>query len=269
MTMRGRNHSEEAKEKIRQARIGSSYSEESKKKNSDSHLGKKLSAETKLKIGLALKGRKHNHIMTEETKRKISLSNKGKKPSIEAREKMSLAKKGKVRSVEHQNKLNISRRKYYLETELDIRILIRKAGFKGKHHSDEAKRRLSLSHTKYNAHKTSASTKMKQHLANVGRNSPLWLGGKSFEPYTRVWKYGIKRIIIDRDRHTCQLCHKVILPLKWNHCVHHIDYVKNNCDENNLILLCSRCHGKTNHGLRYFWTELFKEIIIRKFALTP
>ena len=40
---------------------------------------------------------------------------------------------------------------------------------------------------------------------------------------------------------------------------HHIDYNKDNLDESNLILLCKKCHGKTNHNHRDKWIELFTE----------
>ena len=38
--------------------------------------------------------------------------------------------------------------------------------------------------------------------------------------------------------------------------IHHIDYDKKNCNENNLITLCLRCHRKTNANRR-FWQYYF------------
>jgi hypothetical protein len=40
--------------------------------------------------------------------------------------------------------------------------------------------------------------------------------------------------------------------------VHHIDYVKENCSEINLIALCHDCHVKTNFN-REQWTILFQD----------
>ena len=43
--------------------------------------------------------------------------------------------------------------------------------------------------------------------------------------------------------------------------VHHIDYVKENIKENNLISLCASCHGKV-HTNRDYWKQYFiKEVM--------
>ena len=52
--------------------------------------------------------------------------------------------------------------------------------------------------------------------------------------------------------------------IRKNLSVHHIDYNKQNCNENNLITLCLKCHLKTNID-RNFWSKyfnIFKEIIL-------
>lgn len=70
-------------------------------------------------------------------------------------------------------------------------------------------------------------------------------------------KYGfgfnkkLKNEIKERDGNCCQLCGET---KKLE--VHHIDYDKNNNEENNLITLCRKCHGITNHN-RGFWTQVF------------
>ena len=101
MPMYGKHHTEEAKQKMREARIGThlseetkrkigeassrrEWSDESRKKLSDSLMGHKISEETKRKIGDAAKERfknKENHPLygkhrSEETKRKLSEYNK-------------------------------------------------------------------------------------------------------------------------------------------------------------------------------------------------
>lgn len=73
--MRGRKASEETRNKIRLARLGTTLSEE-----------------TKAKISAANKGQ----IISEEARRKSSETQKGKPKSEESRKKMSEAKKGKV-----------------------------------------------------------------------------------------------------------------------------------------------------------------------------
>ena len=45
--------------------------------------------------------------------------------------------------------------------------------------------------------------------------------------------------------------------------IHHIDYNKKNCKEDNLISLCVHCHGLTNKN-RNSWINYFKDLILRK-----
>jgi 5-methylcytosine-specific restriction endonuclease McrA len=63
--------------------------------------------------------------------------------------------------------------------------------------------------------------------------------------------FRIRKIIRKLYKYTCQLCHK------FGKEVHHIDYDKNNNKKNNLILLCSKCHSKTNFN-RSYWKNIFK-----------
>ena len=70
---KGKELTEEHKEKIRQSCIGNSHSEETKNKISQSKIGKELTEEHKMKIGITSKGRKHN----ENTKNIISQNSKG------------------------------------------------------------------------------------------------------------------------------------------------------------------------------------------------
>jgi len=98
-----------------------------------------------------------------------------------------------------------------------------------------------------------------------GENSPMWLGGISFEPYAASFNNALKRKIRERDNYTCQLCG---LPQNGKSlAVHHIDYNKKNNLEPNLISLCPllpSCHNKTNHN-RGYWQEYFTKLIIQKY----
>jgi len=84
-----------------------------------------------------------------------------------------------------------------------------------------------------------------------GSENPAWLGGISFEPYSVDWTETLKRAIRERDKYRCQECSE------YGEDVHHIDYDKKNNDLENLITLCKKCHGKTNHNRKY-WTEHFR-----------
>ena len=87
-----------------------------------------------------------------------------------------------------------------------------------------------------------------------GERNGRWMGGKSFEPYSLEWTSELRTIIRKRDGFQCQIC------LKNGFCVHHIDYNKKNCNNNNLITLCRKCHPKTNHN-REAWIKYFDQLI--------
>ena len=90
-----------------------------------------------------------------------------------------------------------------------------------------------------------------QRQKQSGANSHRWRGGISFEPYSVDWTETLKRAIRERDNYICQLCNC------YGYTVHHIDYNKKNCNPNNLITLCKKCHAKTNYN-REYWIKLFK-----------
>ena len=82
--------------------------------------------------------------------------------------------------------------------------------------------------------------------------------------YTIEFSDELKEEIRERDNHECQLCHKSeeqeIQELSRKLCIHHIDYNKKNCNEDNLISLCNSCHVKTNLN-RDYWSVYFIKII--------
>ena len=47
-----------------------------------------------------------------------------------------------------------------------------------------------------------------------------------------------------RDKQVCKYCGKTRKENKRKLDVHHIDFDKTNCSEENLITLCRACHGK-------------------------
>jgi len=92
-----------------------------------------------------------------------------------------------------------------------------------------------------------------------GKNSPRWNGGKSFELYPQNWVESLREVVRKRDNYKCKIC-----GLPQQECfrkldIHHIDYDKKNCNINNLISLCHRCHIKTN-SKRIEWENKLKEI---------
>lgn len=97
----GRTHTEEAKEKIRQANTGKVHSEETKQKLSEATKKQWDDPEFRRKIVDANIGREH----TEETKRKISEASTGRVCSDETKAKISKAHKNKTLSEEHKANL--------------------------------------------------------------------------------------------------------------------------------------------------------------------
>lgn len=114
-------------------------------------------------------------------------------------------------------------------------------------------------------HKHTKVSKKIMSLKKKGNKHPFWLGGISKLPYSFNFTIELKDKIRLRDDYRCKICdftneeHMIIyndsLP------VHHIDYNKQNCKEDNLITLCYQCHSRTNYN-RNYWMEYLKNLLI-------
>jgi hypothetical protein len=105
----GKTTSEEAKAKMRAAKLGKKrgpYSEEHRAAISRGNTGGKRSAETRANIGASKRGIKQS----EETKRKRALALTGQKRSPESRLKMSIAARARVVSPEARAKMSAARK---------------------------------------------------------------------------------------------------------------------------------------------------------------
>jgi len=71
--------------------------------------------------------------------------------------------------------------------------------------------------------------------------------------YSLDFNKSLKNKIFKRDNYICNICFERGGDL----IVHHIDYNKQNCKEDNLITLHRKCHNKTNHD-RNFWENYFR-----------
>ena len=232
-SMKGRFVSEETRRKMSKAQRGRHHTEESKRKMSESHKGQKASEETKRKMSESHKGKKNpmwgvNRFFSDEWKRKMSEAHRGKHHSEEAKRKTSEAKKGWVGppfTEEHRRKMS--------EAQL------------GEKNSMWGRKRY-----------FSEETRKKISDAQKGEKHYNWKGGISSEPYSLDFDKELKKKVRRRDKHTCQLCFRHGSERGVRLVVHHIDYDKKHSSMDNLIVLCSRCHGATNVK-REFWTEFF------------
>lgn len=233
-------HSKETKDKIRKAHLGKPLSEKHKRKISDSNMGKTISDETKRKI---VETRRNNdsYRCTKETRKKISQSkigcitwNKGIKCGS--------------RSEETKLKISKSMRKLFEEGKLEpYNKNTNLSGMKGRHHTDKAKKKLSM---------------------YCGERSSAWRGGVSFEPYGLKFSKKLKEQIRKKDNQICQECGKIQEELNYLLHVHHVDYNKKNNSIFNLISLCRKCHIKTNHNRKH-WEGHFKMKIFIKKLFNP
>lgn len=137
----------------------------------------------------------------------------------------------------------------------------------GKHHSEESKRKISAFFkgkplTEETRKKMSESHKGKHHWKEEnklkGEINPNWNGGASFLPYPPEFNGRLKQYIRDRDGNECRspYCNHENGVLN----IRHIDYNKKNCNQCNLITLCSPCNARAN-GNRKEWKRLYKRII--------
>jgi len=119
-------------------------------------------------------------------------------------------------------------------------------GMRGKKHNTETIEKMSKAH----------KGKLSYMFGKTGALSPNWRGGKSFEPYSLDWTRTLRQSIRERDKYTCQICGEKQGDRALS--VHHIDYNKENCNPNNLISVCIRCHVKTNYN-RDYWLKLLRK----------
>ena len=229
----GKHHSEESNEKNRQSHLGKKCSEETKKKLRESSKGRIVTEETRRKISEAKKG----HIVTKETRKKISNNAKtnpnfgmrGKKLNKEAKRKIGLAKLGDK---------NSSKRPEVRKKLRELNLGEKNPNY-GKHRSLKSRKKTSASHQ--------------------GISLKEWTHFTSFEPYSPEFNDRLKKYLRKKFNYICQLCGKIITkqtPKKFL-CIHHINYDKKDCREENLIPLCNLCNTSVNKS-RKDWINFFQ-----------
>ena len=175
----------------------------------------------------------------------------GHKVSEETRKKLSRQKIGdKNPAKRYEVRLKIGKKS---------KEILAKFGhpMKGKHHTPESKQKIS------------ANSWMK---GRTGDKHPQWLGDKIKREYPREFNKELKNKVIEKygfigEVNKCMHCEMTEVKHKEKYhnqrlAVHHIDYNKKNCAEDNLISLCHKCNTRANTN-REFWTKYYMGIVRR------
>ena len=145
---------------------------------------------------------------------------------------------------------------------LSLSLMGRISPRKGVKLSEEIKNKISITKIK-NGDSVGEKNPM---YGRRGPDAPAWMGGLTQILYGYNFTKSLKRKIKERYNYTCQLCkitdeeHIKKDGLSRGLSVHHIDYNKNNCREDNLITLCHGCNSKANFG-RDTWISFFQNKI--------
>lgn len=91
----------------------------------------------------------------------------------------------------------------------------------------------------------------------VGPNAYNWQGGIENAPYDTDFNEETKARIRERDDWTCQICKERMYEI-CDLPIHHINYIKVDSQDSNLIALCRSCHTKTNFN-RDEWQALLTD----------
>lgn len=119
--------------------------------------------------------------------------------------------------------------------------------FYGKHHTEETKRHQSFI--------------MKGRM--IRELNPNWRGGISVGKYCFKFNNDLKERVRAFFNYECVLCGKSTTENGRSLSVHHVNYDKMLCCNNNIIkfaALCIKCHTKTNHN-REYWEKVLTIII--------
>jgi 5-methylcytosine-specific restriction endonuclease McrA/DNA-directed RNA polymerase subunit RPC12/RpoP len=102
------------------------------------------------------------------------------------------------------------------------------------------------------------------------RKHPCYIDGRSFEKYPKKFNIKLREKIRNRDNYICQNCsmteeEHLIVAGRVLH-VHHIDYNRKNCEEENLITLCQWCNLRANKN-RDYWLNYYQNKIGEKYGI--
>ena len=96
-----------------------------------------------------------------------------------------------------------------------------------------------------------------------GSTNPNWKGGIAVTPYCPIFKNKEwRKMIYDRDKD--KFCWNPLCEGKGKReSLHHIDYIKENCEPANIIKVCNSCNSLANAD-RDWWQAFYTEIMERR-----
>lgn len=289
--MKNRKHTEESKEKNRQAHLGKFPSKESINKMRQTkkrlyvegkliswNIGIKQSEETIKKRIKTMKERKEGKPWhSEETKEKIGQANKklyddGKKKvwcdGLTKETNMALRKVSEFKRGHHPDWLkefikekgawNKGRK---MSKKTKEKLLNHWNKLKGKSFEEIYGKKRAIQIKR----KISRPGKLNAMFGVRGEKSPNWHGGVSFKPYDDRFNKEFKRNIRKRDNYICMLCGIHVEKLKGTLNIHHINYDKLLSVPENCISLCKGCHGLTQKN-REYWIKFFQSLLNEKYG---
>jgi hypothetical protein len=203
--------------------------------------------------------------------------NYGREFSQETRDKISASTMGRGKGIprpEHVKKAigdahRGAKNKFYgkpLPDDVKEKIRVATSGEKnhnwGKHLSLETREKMAQYRI---GQKTSEEIKIKMSNAQKGEKAHAWRGGISFEPYCPKFTKEFKERVRDFFGYKCVICGHIWQEPELAMAVHHVNYHKDSCCNDNIkplfVPLCHQpCHTKTNHN-REMWEEFFTDVI--------
>lgn len=145
-------------------------------------------------------------------------------------------------------KVNRSKHVFCSHTCSDIWHRGENAGFYGKHHTTESKKKLSIAH---------------KALGLFGEKNVAWKGGVSFEPYCEKFNDDFRERVRAFFDNECIICGRTEEEEGKKLAVHHVDYDKKVCCNDRppmFACVCQTHNAMANHS-RERWRYIFHYII--------
>ena len=179
-----------------------------------------------------------------------------RKLTKETKKKISESMKGKVKTKEHLDNLRKSYKKRSLNKEYRLKLSEGKLGELNPNYKDGSTNKKRYCKDCGKSITKGSKLGRCKLCSTQGKLNPCYI-----EDLIRDYPLEFNRILKEqirvRDNQQCQICGILQKNYYRKLDVHHIDYDKDNLNQENLITLCSSCHVCTNHN-REIYIEYFR-----------